>query len=252
MWKKIGVVASALGEDFRAAVRDARSCGFAGVQLEARMGELDLLSLSQSGKREVRAILRAGEIELVGLRVDLGSKGMTDVDAGLDWIEKMLLAAEGLQCGLVCVEIGPMPANEEAWVELGRRADRHGVMVALRSELAGFEIIEGVIRKSGCPWIGIDFDPVGMLKDQWSEGEIFSRVGGLIRHVRGRDAILGSEKRTKGAVMGKGSVEWGKLLGELDEAGFGGWITIDPSELSNRRAAAIAGLGEIQNSKFKI
>ncbi len=251
MQSKIGVVASALNEDFRAAVKDARVCGFGGVQLEARQGELDLLSLSQSGKREVRGILRAGDIELVGLRVDLGSKGMTDVDAGLDWIEKMLVAAEGLECGLVCVEIGPMPGNEEAWVELGRRADRHGVMVALRSELAGFEILEGVIKKGGCPWMGIDFDPVGMLKDNWSEGEIFSRVGGMIRHVRGRDAILGTEKRTKAAVMGRGSIQWESLLRDLDQAGYGGWVTVDPVELANRRAAAIAGLDQIRNSKFE-
>jgi sugar phosphate isomerase/epimerase len=250
MWKKIGVVASALSEDFRAAVRDARGAGFGGVQLDRRQGELDLILLSQSGMREVKRILRAGDLELIGLRLDLGSKGLADVDAGLDAIEKMLVASEGLQCGLVSVEIGALPGGSGALAELGRRADRHGVMVALRSELAAFEALEQTIKESGCPWIGIDLDPVAMLKDEWSEEEIFSRVGTMIRHVRGRDAILGAGKRTKAAVVGKGSVDWAKLVAELDEAGYGGWITIDPVELPLRRAAAVAGLEGIRGEQI--
>jgi sugar phosphate isomerase/epimerase len=240
---RLGVVAPAMGDDIRVASRAARAAGFSGVQLDPRMGELDLLSLSQSGRRELISILRANELELIGLRLDLGAKGLaagSDIDAGLDRIEKVLIAAAGLQCRLVCVDLGPPPVDM-ALEELARRADRNGVAMAFRSELIGFKDLEFAAKTGDCPWFLVDLDPVAMLKDEWSEDEIFSRVGSKIGHVRGRDGILGSEKRTKATVIGKGSVEWREVMGRLDAAGYRGWITIDPVELQQRQAAAVMG-----------
>jgi sugar phosphate isomerase/epimerase len=250
------VVAAALSEDFRAAVKLARAAGFAAIQMGPRLGSLDLLSLSQSGKRELRAVLRADALELVGLRLDLGGNGLSpgaDIDAALDGIENVMVAAAGLQCPLVCVDLGAVPMEpkpaatvDAALFELGRRADRHGVVVAFRSELAAFSAIDRAIKSAACPWFGIDLDPVAILIDEWSEDEIFSRIGGLIRHVRGRDATVGAERRTKPAAIGNGSVDWRRLFGGLEGAGFHGWITVDPMDLPNRSAAAVAGLAAMR------
>jgi sugar phosphate isomerase/epimerase len=252
------VVAAALSEDFRTAVKLARTAGFAAIQMGPRLGGLDLLTLSQSGKRELRSILRADALEMVGLRLDLGGKGLgpgADVDAALDGIEGVLVAAAGLQCPLVCVDLGAVPTEngaaatlDAALFELGRRADRHGVVVAFRSELAGFAAIDRALKSAGCPWFGIDLDPVAMLIDEWSADEIFSRIGGLIRHVRGREAIAGADRRTKPAAIGNGSVDWRRLFGGLEGAGFRGWITIDPIDLPNRGAAAVAGLAALRSA----
>ncbi|MDB5300253.1 MAG: hypothetical protein JWO87_1916, partial [Phycisphaerales bacterium] len=35
--------------------------------------------------------------------------------------------------------------------------------------------------------------------------------------------------------------DWGSLLANLDAADYRGWITIDPTELPDRNAAAVAG-----------
>jgi sugar phosphate isomerase/epimerase len=250
------VVAAVLNDDFRVAARLAREAGFAAIQMSPRLGGLDLLTLSQSGKRELRSILRAEALELVGLRLDLGGKGLgpgADIDAAIDGIEKVLVAAAGLQSPMVCVDIGPVPAEaaaaatlDAALVELGRRADRHGVVVAFGSELAGFGAIDRAMKSVACPWFGIDLDPVAMLIDEWGVDEIFTRIGGLIRHVRGRDATAGADRRTKPAVMGSGSADWPRLLAGLDAAGYRGWITIDPTDLPNRGAAAKAGLAALR------
>jgi sugar phosphate isomerase/epimerase len=127
-----------------------------------------------------------------------------------------------------------------ALAEVGRRADRYGVTLAFRSELASFAALERVIQKCACPWFGVDLDPVMMLRDEWDADEIFSRLGSLVRHVRARDATRGSNRRTKPAVVGKGAVNWGELLANLDQAGYAGWITVDPLELPDRVAAAVA------------
>jgi sugar phosphate isomerase/epimerase len=222
------VVAAALSDDFRSAVKLAHAAGFAAIQMEPRLGGLDLPSLSQTGNRELLAILRADGLEMVGLRLDLGGKGLgpgADIDAALDRIEKVLAVAAGLQCPLVCVDLGAVP-----------------------TEMPAAATVDGALKLAACPWFGVDLDPVAMLIDEWSADEIFSRIGGSIRHVRGRDAIVGADRRTKAAAMGSGSVDWRRLLGGLEGAGYRGWITIDPVDLPNRGTAAKAGLAALKQA----
>jgi sugar phosphate isomerase/epimerase len=143
----------------------------------------------------------------------------------------------------------PLPPPDPAFVsqvdaamfELGRRADRYGVVLAMRAELASFAALERALRAADCPYFGVDLDPVAVLRDVWDIDEIFSRVGALVRHVRGRDATAGADRRTKPAPVGAGGTQWGQLLARLDEAGYHGWITLDPLELPDRIAGAVAG-----------
>lgn len=226
-------------------------------------------------------------MQLVALRLDLGSKGFgpgADVDLELARLDEAMETAKGLQSPLVCVDLGPLPepAREEkprqaiskelagfillpssegvapaepaapppdpgfvsqvdsALVELGRRSDRYGVVLALRAELASFAALERALRAADCPWFGVDLDPVTVLQDRWGLDDIFSRLGPLVRHLRGRDATRGGGSRTKPAIIGQGDTDWPQLLARLDEAGYQGWITIDPLELPDRPAAATA------------
>jgi len=128
---------------------------------------------------------------------------------------------------------------DAALLDLGRRADRYGVTVALRSELASLAALERALLAAGCPWFGVDLDPVALLRDEWSFDEAFSRLGPHLRHVRGRDALAGADRRTKPAAIGQGSTDWRELVALLDDAGYRGWITIDSTELADRFNAAI-------------
>jgi sugar phosphate isomerase/epimerase len=129
-----------------------------------------------------------------------------------------------------------------ALIEIGHHADRYSVVVALRSELSSFASLEQALRQAACPWFGVDLDTVALLRDEWEPDEFFSRLGPLLRHVRARDAVGGAGRRTKPAVVGQGSVPWETLLGNLDQTGYQGWITLDPVELTDRVGAAVAGL----------
>jgi sugar phosphate isomerase/epimerase len=118
-------------------------------------------------------------------------------------------------------------------------ADRYSVTLALRSELSDFASLQSILRRSGCPWTGVELDPVAILRDSWPLDEIFSRLGPLIRHVRVRDAVLGQDRRTRPTPVGQGSAMSCEFLEALDAAGYQGWLTIDPMELSDRVAAAV-------------
>src|SRR5215218_5766723 len=110
---KIGILAAALTMDARQAPRIARTLGFDGLLFDAYAPALNLPDLSQSGRREFRHVLAEENRELVGLRADLGPKGLApgvDVDRILSLWEKAMEAAAGLQAPLLCSDLGPLPA----------------------------------------------------------------------------------------------------------------------------------------------
>jgi sugar phosphate isomerase/epimerase len=293
---KIGITASAFGDDFKAAPKRARTLGFAGLQFEAYSSSLNFPDLSISGRREFLRLLSAQDRALVGLRYDVGPRGFgpgADVDQVLDRLGNAMESAAGMGSPLVCLDAGPLPApprasklkpkitqdqlgililppsamkeqpaeepappvvvdpaifsaTDSALAELGARADRYSVIVAFRSDLASFAALERALLAVNCPWFGIDLDPQAVLRDEWEMDEIFSRVGPLIRHVRGRDALAGADRRTKPTAIGAGSTDWGSLLASLRASDYRGWLTIDPTELTDRVAAAEVGLKRVK------
>jgi sugar phosphate isomerase/epimerase len=131
---------------------------------------------------------------------------------------------------------------DTALIELGRRADRYGVQLAFRSDLASYASVERALGAARCPYFGVDLDPAAVLRDGWDLDEVFSRLGPDVRHVRGRDAVAGPDRRTKPAVIGRGDTKWDHLLSNLDAAGYHGPITVDPLEFPDRAGAAVAAV----------
>ena len=125
-------------------------------------------------------------------------------------------------------------------VELCTRADRYRMTVALGSSLAGFASLHHALATTACPWFGVDLDAVAIVRDAWETDEIFSELGSLIRHVRARDALLGADNRTRPTIVGRGAVDWRRFVASLEEAGYHGPVTIDPTDLPDRTAAALA------------
>ncbi len=139
-----------------------------------------------------------------------------------------------------------MSQVDAAMAEVCGLAERYSMTIACSSSLSSFASLERTLLATRCPWLGIDLDPVAMLRDEQDSDEIFSNVGGLIRHVRGRDATKGADRRTVPSVIGRGSTNWEQLVSSLDSAGYHGWITVDPTELQDRAGAAVVGLKTIR------
>jgi sugar phosphate isomerase/epimerase len=135
---------------------------------------------------------------------------------------------------------------DAAMAELGRRADRYSATVAFQSDLSSLAALERALRKADCPWFGVELDPVAILRDRWGTDEVFGRLGAQVRLVRARDAAVGHDRRTKPMAIDGGDVDWAQLLALLDEAGFGGWMVVDPLELADRAAGARAGLAALR------
>ena len=183
-------------------------------------------------------------------KVDKPKPRVTPDEAGLILIPTFVAAPapEVTQIPEIPAQVDPIfvAQVDGALGELGVLADRYNVMVALRSDLASFAALDRALTTARCPWFGVDLDPVAILRDQWNSDEIFSRFGPLIRHVRGRDAVCGMDRRTKPAPIGRGDSNWDQMLSNLEGAEFHEWITIDPIDLVDRNTAALAGLKYLQ------
>jgi sugar phosphate isomerase/epimerase len=131
---------------------------------------------------------------------------------------------------------------DSAMFEMGVLADRCNVSVALHSDLSSFAALQRSLQAARCPWFGINLDPVSILRDNWDCDQVFAELGPLIRHVRARDAVVGADRRTKPASVGRGDSKWDRLLSNLSGADYHSWITFDSTELADRQAAAVAGM----------
>jgi sugar phosphate isomerase/epimerase len=173
---------------------------------------------------------------------------ITQDEAGLILLPSTLIAIpapESTTMEHVPANIDPtfVAQVDAAMAELGGIADRYSATVACASELASFAAIAEVLRKANCSWFGVDLDPSAALRDAWSIDDIFAQLGPLVRHVRGRDAIGTLENtRTQPVVIGNGQIPWPTVLHNLDDAGYHGWITIDPIGLTDRLGGAAEGI----------
>lgn len=295
---RLSILANALTDNPREAPRLARGAGFSGLLYDAYSPQLALPDLSTSGLRDFRHTLAAQDQQLVGLRLDIGAKGISasaDVDRVLARIDRAMQSAAAVHCRLLCIDLGPLPEPpappqakptitqeqagsiilpesalaatpapsvpsapfdataasqvDDALIDLGKRADRYGVSVAFRSELSSFAAIHRAIMAADCPWFSLDLDPVALLRDHWNLDQVLSRFGPLVRHVLARDAVLGTDRRTRPAPVGQGTTNWPELLAALDQCDYAEWITIDPTELANRSTAAMTGLQTLRHAR---
>lgn len=204
-----------------------------------------------------KLIKAAGELGRVMICLDVGALPPAPRSS------KPAPAISPLQAGLIIIpeastapvaETADDPRDEKfeaaadtALREIGALADRHGVIIALRASLANFAALERAIGASRCPWLGVELDTQSILADDWSMVEIFSRLAPLLRHVRAKDGLRGSARRVQPTTLGKGQVDWPMFLANLDASNYGGFVTVDTTDLTDRRTAAVSGLSYLKS-----
>src|SRR4029453_5991484 len=105
---RLSIVTSALTTDPRQAPRLARQLGFNGLLFDAFSPQLVMPDLSTTGRRELLRMLSNEKQPLVGLQLDLGSKGLgpgADVDREIHRLDRAMEACAGLQAPLLCVDL---------------------------------------------------------------------------------------------------------------------------------------------------
>jgi sugar phosphate isomerase/epimerase len=247
---KIGIRLEALGLPLRRALQEAQRLGVAGVQMDAA-GDLAPDRLSQTGRRELRHLLRAYNVELtaLGCRLRRGLDTAENQEARIDHVKMVMSLSFDLGPRLVLLQAGGIPGDDkdpraglltEALLALGQHGDRVGATLALTTGLEEGSTLRQHLDRLDTGSLGANFDPGNLLAGGFNPYETARALCGRIRHAQARDARRGAPGRAGHEVaLGHGDIDWMMLLSVLAEIEYRGWFTV-AREGGDRPAADIA------------
>lgn len=222
-------------------IRRAARLGAKGVVLEAT-GELNPERLSETGRREVRHLLRSVELGLIG--IGLPTRRPFDSAEGLDdrlaRADRAMAMAYDLGTRLALIRVGPVPpeddpARREAFTtalsELARRADRRGVRLAIETGSEPGTALGGVLEKLDAPSLAASIDPGALLRMGHDPVSAARELGTWIAHAYASDGTTGvrpTAVHPRGFGYPAGALDWEEYLGALEEVDYRGYLTIWP------------------------
>lgn len=221
--------------------REAARLGARGLVFDAA-GDLAPQRLSETGRREVRHLLRSVELELIA--VNLPTRRPFDTIDGLDdrlaRAEQAFAMAYELGTKLVLVRIGAVPAETEtarrgaltaSLAELARRADRHGVRLAIETGSEPGSELAGVLAALDLPSLAVSLDPGSLLRRGHDPIQAARALAVWVVHAYATEA---------GGRADSGALDWAEYLGALEEIDYRGFLTIWPDPAADPAASFAA------------
>jgi sugar phosphate isomerase/epimerase len=247
---KLAIRLESLDLPFRRGLAECQRLGVSGVQFDV-VGDLGPDALTQTGRRELRTLLRNHDLELSALGCPL-RRGLGVAEAQeqrLDHVRKVMTLSYELGARIVVVEAGQIPEDPqdvsaagltEALRALGQHGDRIGAVLALETGLESGAVLARYLAQFDSGGLGVNLDPANLLMHGFDPYEGTRLLGRRIVHVHAKDARQAStSKAAQEVALGHGDIDWMRLFGVLEEVEYRGWLTIE-RESGERRAADIA------------
>jgi sugar phosphate isomerase/epimerase len=242
---KIGLRLESLDLPLRRALAEASRLGVAGVQIDA-VGELAPTNLSQTGRRELRNLLRSYSLELTALGCPLrrGLDAAEDQEPRLEHLRKVLTLSYDLGPGITIVEAGQVPAEadidrnrlmRDSLTNLSAHSDRVGATLALETGLESGAVLAAYLRPFDSGSLKANLDPANLLLHALDPIASTRDLAGLVAHVHARDCRRASTSRAAAEVpLGHGDIDWLSFVETLEEIEYRGWIVVERQSGDNR------------------
>jgi L-ribulose-5-phosphate 3-epimerase len=250
---KLGVTLESLGLPIRQGLAEARRLGLAGVQFDAA-GDLAPDRLTDTGKRELRRLLRTNGVELTALGCPLrhGLDEFANIQQRIDRVRQVLALSFDLGARIAIVPAGQVPEDpaepraailRESLLALGQFGDRTGTMLALETGLESGATLKAFLDALDTGGLGVNFDPANLLVNGFDPEENLGPLKDRIVHVHAKDARRVRVSRTAAEVpLGHGDIDWMQLLGTLAAFEYRGWVVIERESGQDRLADVAAGV----------
>jgi L-ribulose-5-phosphate 3-epimerase len=251
---KIGLCLKSLGLPFRRALREAQKLAVGGVELDA-VGDFAPRTLSQTGRRELRHLLRSHNLELtaVGCPLRRGLDAIENQQQRIDHVREVLTLAFDLGPRLVALHAGKLPNNEEdprgprmqeALTALGQHGDRVGSILALATGLDSGGAVAAYLERFDTGSLAACLNPGNLLIGGHNPRDSARALAKRLAYVHATDARLTSAPGGARQVpLGHGDVDWLELLATLEEIDYKGWLVIERESGPDSLAEVTAGVG---------
>lgn len=216
----------------------ASQLGAQAVELNART-EIPLRDMSRTAVRHLKKLLadRNLQVSAVQFPTRRGYEVAEDLEQRLAATRKAMDLAYELGCSVVVNHVGAIPDSSEdprwgtlieAMTELGNHAQRAGAWLAASTGHADGDALKRLLDALPAYSLGIDFDPGDLVINGHSASEAMNQLGPNVMSFRARDGVQDlSRGRGVEVQLGRGSVDWTKLLAILEEHHYRGYITVD-------------------------
>lgn len=250
---KIGIRLESFGLPLRRALAEAARLGVSGVQVDA-VGDLAPNTLSETGRREFRHLLRAHNLELTALGCPLrrGLDAAENQQPRLEHVQKVLTLSFDLGPRIVIVQAGAVRDDakaprthilHESLQALAHFGDRVGATLALETGLEDGSVLSAFLDRFDTGALGANLDPANLLLHGFDPYTAVQVLGRRIVHAHAKDARQASASRAAQEVpLGHGDIDWMKFLAMLEEIEYRGWLTIEREMGENRLADVAAGV----------
>lgn len=246
--------------EVRDRIRRAAEAGAKGVVLDA-IGDLSPDRLSETGRRELRHALASVELKLIALNLPTRRPfdSLEQLDDRIRRAERAFQLAYELGTNLVLIRLGAIPDEsaadaprravlETTVLELERRADKHGITLAIDTDVNDPARLCSLLAKFQSPVLAASVDPGELLRGGHDPVQATRDLGNRLAHAHASDSA-GSNRPAKlanprGFGFAPGVVDWEELLGALEEIGYRGFLTVrpDPNDDPIARFQAFARL----------
>ena len=241
-------------------IHESARLGAEGVVVEA-IGDIAPHRLGDTGRRELRHILRSVEMSLVALA--LPTRRPFDTTDQLDERMRRADAAFAMAYELgtknVLARAGTIPPTEDeerlavfanTLLELGRRAEHHGVKLALETGADPGSKLKSFLENLGSPGLAASIDPGSILQAGVDPIATARELASWVVHAYAKDATGSSGMpafNPRGFGFPPGALDWEEYLGSLEEIGYRGFLTVWPAPGRPASAQFTAVLDRLKN-----
>ena len=199
----------------------------------AAAGDVAPQNLSQTGRREVRHLLRSYDLELAAVVCPLrhGLDVAENQQPRIDFIKQVMSLAFDLGPCPTIVQAGQVPEKDDdprlprfrdAVEALAHHGDRIGAILGLDTGLESGAALRAFLDRFDSGSLAANYNPANLLISGHSPYEAARALAGRIAHVHAEDARSTSPKRRERVPLGHGDIDWLQLLATLEEVEFHG------------------------------
>jgi sugar phosphate isomerase/epimerase len=223
-------------------IHEAARLGARGVVLDA-VGDLAPHRLGETGRRDLRHVLKTVELSLIALALPTRRPFDTtdQLDERLRRAEAACAMAFELGTNLVLVRAGAIPPVEDqvrheiftgAIGDLARRADHRGTRCALETGPEPGQKLKAFLDALGSPGLAASVDPASLLLAGIDPVSCVRELETWVAHAYLNDATGAggiSALNPRGYGFPPGALDWEEYLGALEEVSYRGWLTVSPA-----------------------